>query len=163
MNGEESFDYLLRRTFRRPRDLIKLLRLCVSVAVNRGHDRVREADISKAEEIYSEEQLHEVSFELRDVSSAPGDVLYTFLGERSVLSADELRVLLLRAGVSDEEITKVREVLLWFSVIGIATLDGRERYAYEYQQNVGRLLQNSRASLQFVLHPALRSALETRA
>ena len=68
VRGEESFSYILARTLMRPRDLLRFVRQCVNIAVNRGHGRVLEGDILTAEKIYSEDQLQEVSFELRDVS-----------------------------------------------------------------------------------------------
>ena len=81
VDGENSFSYVLSRTLMRPRDLIRLLRGCVNVAVNRGHEHVTEADILSAEGEYSEDQLQELSFELRQVYPEYGDMLYVFLAD----------------------------------------------------------------------------------
>jgi hypothetical protein len=69
VQGEESFAYVLRRTLMRPRDLLRLLKQSVNVAVNRGHSKVSERDMMQAEKTYSEDQLQEISFELRDISA----------------------------------------------------------------------------------------------
>jgi hypothetical protein len=45
VNGEESFSYILNRTLMRPRDVLRFTRECINVVVNRGHDKVTQADI----------------------------------------------------------------------------------------------------------------------
>jgi hypothetical protein len=52
IKGEESFSYILGRTLMRPRDVLRFVRGSIEVAVNRGHDRVTEADVEQAEHAY---------------------------------------------------------------------------------------------------------------
>lgn len=159
VGGEESFTYVLKRTMMRPRDLLRFLRQCVNVAVNRGHNRVTENDILQAQKDYSEDQLQEVSFELRDISPNFPDILYSFIGCSPILEEENLTEILSAAQVAPEELDKLRKLLLWFGFIGVLDQGGEERYAYEYHYGVSRMLHDAVSPNRFVIHPAFRSAL----
>ncbi len=155
---EETFSYLLGRTMMRPRDLLRLLRECVNVAVNRGRSKVAEADIVYAEKTYSEDQLQELMFEMRDVEANLPDILYAFIGSSSVVDGPELNAKLanLTDGVTPERAT---DLLLWFCFLGIMNAGGEDRFAYQYQYGVKRMLQDARTPIRYTIHPAFRLAL----
>jgi hypothetical protein len=159
VKGEESFSYLLRRTLMRPRDLLRFLRQCVNVAVNRGRDKVLESDILQAETAYSEDQLQEVSFELRDVSPDYPDVLYAFIGSRCTLTKKEVEEKLLTAAVPSSEINKLFELLLFLGFLGALSMNNDELYAYQYEYGVQRMLKDAPSTPLFIIHPAFRFAL----
>jgi hypothetical protein len=159
VRGEESFSYILRSTLMRPRDLLRFLRRSVNVAVNRGHNKVTESDILQAQKVYSEDQLQEVSFELRDVSPNYPDVLYTFIGSETVLSDDGLRSKLEAAKIRDSDTASIIELLLWFGFLGVLGASSDERYAYQFQYGVGRMLHEAHLPIRYVIHPAFRQAL----
>ena len=159
VRGEESFSYILNRTLMRPRDLLRFLRECVSVAVNRNHDKVLERDILQAEKTYSEDQLQEVSFELRDVSPEFPDVLYAFIGSPISLSKIDIETRLGAAGILEKDRVNVFELLLWFGFLGILDKDGEERFSHQYQYGVERMLKEASLRQGFVIHPAFRVAL----
>jgi hypothetical protein len=159
VQGEASFSYLVRRTLMRPRDLLRLLRECVNVAVNRGHERVTENDVIQAENRFSEDQLQEVSFELRDISPEYSDVVFGFIGSTLTLDTADLRERLEAAGVKATSLEHVSHLLLWFAFIGVMNLDGEEIYSYSFQYGVDRMLREASSNPTFVIHPAFRVAL----
>lgn len=163
VNGEESFSYIVSRTLMRPRDLIKFLRNCVTVAVNRSHERVLEADIEYAEKEYSEDQLQELSFELRSVFPHLTDILYVLIGESYVLGASEVETILFKGGVVKSDIESVIKILLWFGILGIIDNSQREKFAYDFRYGVDRLMKSAAKPVQYVVHPAFRLALESKA
>ena len=163
VSGEESFSYLLSRTLMRPRDLLHLLRRCLNVAVNRGHGKVSESDVLQAEKTYSEDQLQEVSFELRDISPDYPDVLYSFIDSPTVMTEATAQERLAVAGVPTDQRDHVLNLLLWFGFLGVLRPDGEERYAYQYKYGVKRMLRDVAAPLRFVIHPAFRGALGSSA
>jgi hypothetical protein len=156
VGAEESFSYLLDRTMMRPRDLLMLLRECVNVAVNRGHARVTAADMLQAEKAYSEDQLQEVSSELKDVAPGLPDILYGFIGCNCTLSEGEVL-----ERVSGVALTRpdVLELLLWFGFLGVLDINGGGKYAYEFHYGVKRLLQEAEKPACYVIHPAFRTEL----
>lgn len=158
---EHSFSYVLSRTLMRPRDLIRFLRGCVNTAVNRGHDRVREDDIRAAEHGYSEDQLQELAFELRQIYPDYGDILYAFLGEKMLLPDRELQTLLEIAGIPPDQQERALRALVWYGFLGLITRDGSEGYAYAYRYGLDRLYRAAASPYQYVIHPAFRGALES--
>jgi hypothetical protein len=103
IDGEPSFTYVLDRTFKRPRDVIRFLKHAINQALNRGHLRVLAEDFQVAERLYSEDQLTDISFELRDISPSYDELLYNFIGERRELTQGEVYSILLAAKVADAE------------------------------------------------------------
>lgn len=154
---QSSFSYVVERTLMRPRDLLRFVRRCIEVAMNRGHDRVSSDDIRKAEESYSEDMLKETQFELRDVYTRHVDPLYEFLGCSVNLSKAEALGL-----VKNDE--KLLELLVWFGVLGVQEPRQAEaRFGYEVRYNVAKLMAPAMQNKGFfVIHPAFRRALECR-
>jgi hypothetical protein len=151
---EESFGYILDRTLMRPRDLLNFLHRCIEVAVNRGHDRVKQEDILKAEAAYSEDILLSTMFELRDVKP-DADPLYQFLGAPTHLSkADVFQ----RIG----EAPGLVELLVWFGFLGVQEdWQSEPRFAYQVRYNLAKVLAPiNQGRGRFVIHPAFRKALE---
>lgn len=157
VGAQDSFSYILERTLMRPRDLLRFVRRCVEVAVNRGHGRLSADDIQKAEKSFSEDILLETQFELRDVHREHVDPLYEFLGCNVHLSKDEA----LMHARGDE---RLLEMLVWFGFLGVQeSRQAEPRFSYEVRYNVTKLMapamQNKGV---FVIHPAFRSALEAK-
>ncbi len=65
VKGEDSFEYLLRYTFMRPRDLIQLCNLCRDKAQNNKHTKIEAADIDDALPSYSQWKLQDLKDEYR--------------------------------------------------------------------------------------------------
>jgi len=157
--GEESFSYILERTLMRPRDLLRFLRECVNVAVNRGHGRISESDILQAEKTYSDDKLQEIAFELQDVSPEYPEVLFKFTNCESALSGQTVKERLIAGGVKEEHLNRVLELLLWFGFMGLVGKDGEEVYAYQFQHGVRRMLHSISEPVRYIIHPAFRAAL----
>ncbi len=154
VRAQESFQYIIERTLMRPRDLLNFVHRCIEVAVNRGHERVLEDDILKAEEIYSDDMLLAMSFEIKDVVQAEDDALYDFLGCPTHLAQDEV---LRRVGGKN----KVLDLLVWFGFLGVQSSQQEEpRFAYQVRYNTAKLLAPLKQGHgAFVVHPAFRKAL----
>lgn len=65
IEDEDSFEYLLKHTFLRPRDLIQLCNLCRDRAQDRDHPRIEEWDIREALSRYSEWKLRDLRDEYK--------------------------------------------------------------------------------------------------
>jgi hypothetical protein len=160
VGGEESFTYILSRTLRRPRELLRFARECINVAVNRGHEKVSEEDILHAEKTCSDDALVDISAELNDVSPTYADVPYAFIGTRAVLARGELDSLLRdRAGVAADEVARVLDLLLWFGFLGVHIYPDFERYSYMFQHNPKKMRTGMTLQDGYCIHPAFRKAL----
>jgi hypothetical protein len=155
---QPSFEYILGRTLMRPREVLKFVRECINVAINRRRERVSEDDILYAERAYSDDALVDISLELKDVQPAYVDIPYAFVGSKATLSRQELEVKLSDAGVQPTSAASVIELLLWFGFLGAYVREDDERYSYQYDYNLTRMT----ADLQlyaYTIHPAFRAAL----
>jgi hypothetical protein len=158
VGAEESFSYVLGRTLMRPRELLRYLRDCINVAVNRRHEQVTGEDILHAERSYSDDALVDLSLELKDVRPDFVDAPYAFIGAQTFLAPSAVGIALMKAGIPIAQIDQVRELLLWFGFLGIFIYPEEERYSYEFEHN----LQKMRTGIEhfmFCIHPAFRQAL----
>jgi hypothetical protein len=158
IKGEESFSYILGRTLMRPRDVLRFIRGCIEVAVNRGHDRVTEADIEQAEHAYSEDAFVDITHELKDVNPRYSDVPYSFVGAPETLSRRDIEGRVREAGVPADEFDAVIDLLLWFGFLGVYASADEERYSYQFQYDLKKLHSGLRQHA-YSIHPSFRSAL----
>jgi len=158
----DSFAYIIERTLMRPRDFLNFVLRGIETSINRGHKRVEQNDILKAQELYSEDILKTTAFELKDVYMDVPDFLYTFLGCKTILSKDEVLSLLAQTGIKEENIEKTINLLCWYGFLGVQKINSDEmRYAYQIRYDMAKLLQPiKKGEACFVIHPAFRSALE---
>jgi hypothetical protein len=129
------------------------------VAINRGHDRVLEVDLQKAEETYSEDMLLNTAFELRDTHPDLLNVLYAFNRAPNRLRVTTLLAESKSAVTADTMIG----LLVWFGVLGVQEFGQDEPvFAYHVRYNVEKLLVLIyRGRAMFVIHPAFYKALTT--
>jgi hypothetical protein len=158
VKGEESFSYILSRTLMRPREIIRFTRDCIDTAINRGHTGVTESDILHTERLFSDTALVEISLELKDVSEEYADVPYAFIGCSTILSRAEVEDRLGKAKVPPEKMTSVIDLLLWFGFLGILVYPEDERYSYQFQHDLKRML-GGLDQFSYSVHPGFRAAL----
>jgi hypothetical protein len=158
VDGEESFSYILNHTLMRPRDVLRFTRECINVAVNRGHDKVTQADIRQAERSYSDDALVDISMELKDVDPDYVDVPYAFIGAHTILSRDDLEQLLREAKVPPDKLENAIELLLWFGFLGIYVNPDEERYSFQFHHDVKKMLSGLINPI-YCIHPSFRTAL----
>lgn len=158
VKGEESFQYILNRTLMRPRELLRFVRECIDVGVNRRRQKLTEADILQAEENYSSDALVDVCLEMKDVNSEFNNIPYAFIGSTAVLSKQEVIGRLTDVGVKSDHIEYVLDLLVWFGILGIYLDDEEERYSYEYNHDPV-MLSAGIPHFGYCIHPAFRTAL----
>lgn len=158
VKGEESFSYILSRTLMRPREVLRFIRGCINVAVNRGHEQVTEDDIVHAEQSYSDDALVDLSLELRDVRPQFADAPYAFIGQTAHMAPSEVTIAIANARIPLDQVEKVRELLLWFGFLGISVYGDEERFSYQYEHNI-RKMKTGVSQFTYCIHPTFRRAL----
>lgn len=158
VKGEESFQFVLNRTLMRPRELLRFVRECIDVGLNRQRQKLTEDDMLQAEENYSSDALVDVCLEMKDVNAKFGDVPYAFIGSTTVLSKADATKRLEDVGIQQGEISYAIDILLWFGVIGIYLDDEEERFSYQYEHN-SNMLTAGISHYAYCIHPAFRIAL----
>lgn len=162
--GEDSADYLIRRSFMRPRYLINLINHCRSFAVNLNHDRILVDDIREGLDAYSTDCLIEIGMELRDVLPEAEDILYCFIGEKPYLTRSEIERLIDEGGFSSVDIDRMIYNFLWYGILGIVRDGGEPSFIYNVNYDIRRLEMITRklnkGDITFIINPALWNGLE---
>jgi hypothetical protein len=163
VGSQHSFDYIVDRTLMRPRDLLMFLHRCVETAINRGHSRIDEDDVTFAENGYSTDMLRNVQHEMSDLEPTYANLIEAFAGASAVLDREEVRLHLeVMANLeSKEDSDAAISTLIQYGFLGV--LGGAFKdptYAFSTNGGLQRLnyaLDKDDVSL--VIHPAFRSAL----
>ncbi len=160
VRGVDSFDYIINRTLMRPREVLRFVRESINTAVNRRHETVTEDDILEAERTYSADALVDITLEMKDVKPEYGDAPYAFIDSPAVVSRKQVEETLRKAGVTDGDLSRVIDLLLWFGVLGVYINEDDERYSHQYEHDPKRMTAGLR-DYAFCIHPAFRVALNS--
>jgi hypothetical protein len=154
IDGENSLDFLIRHSLRRPRFLLALINHCKGIAVNFGRDRIDASDIINALSVYSTDITTEIGLEMRDVLPSCEQILYVFLGEPREMPRSAIFRLLARKLGSEEERKAVFTLLLWHGVVGYKRSANLISYIYDVNYDLPKLigLMDKSAELDPVLH-----------
>lgn len=163
--GEETSQFLIDRSLMRPRQLLRLIGYCKSVAINLEHEKIEADDIAKGLHAYSNDLVLEADRELADVVPAAKGLLYEFVEEPSEFSGEDLSLMLQVHGITEDVIERVIDLLLYLGFLGIRVADSEARYIYDcgYDLAILRAVhRKNRSRSSFVLNPAFWPALEVR-
>ena len=164
VRGEESSQYLVDRSLMRPRGLIDLINHCKSYAVNLRHTKIDETDVGKGLTAYSRDLLTEIGYEIKDVYSKAGDILYAFIGSKSTLPSDQMAKLLHEYHIEEDMMDKIIDILLWFGFLGVVRAGGEITYIYSVDYNISQLKGIIRKAqsegLVYAINPAFWPSLE---
>jgi hypothetical protein len=158
---EDSFSYLLDRTLGRPRDLLMFIQAATQVAIDRGHQKVSKSDIIQAETGYSEDLLLNLSFEMEDTWPNFAEAVFAFHGAGRILRANEVVAILHEGRISEEDVPKVIELLLWYGFLG-THMNSTEisQFSFEVRYNLRRLQHAVEVGQAvYTVHPAFHAAL----
>jgi hypothetical protein len=139
------------------------LHRAIEVAINRGHSKITQEDLLKAEASYSEDMLAALRFELKDVDQDYDEILFQFLRCPVRMTEHAVRQLLDAGGLLTNECSKALEMLVWFGFLGVQAVGEDEpQFSYQVRYNLPKLLapMTSPAYGHYVVHPAFRGALD---
>lgn len=164
VDGEDSAEYLIKRSLMRPRSLLDLIGHCRGYAINLGHNKIEKEDIAKGCDAFSNDLLSELDLEIRDVFPSAEHLLYAFIGAKHHLTRTELETILKDHGIFNEQLQEVIRILLWFGFIGMVWTDSSDRYIYSFNYNIkgmdsshNQLL--NKGTIRYSINPAFTPAL----
>jgi hypothetical protein len=161
VGGQSSFDYIVDRTLMRPRDLLRFVRACIDVALNRGHGRIEADDVLQAERAYSLDLTTDFSYEVTDTHPDYEGLLWVFDGAEPSMTWDEARdrvVAMLDLDASEAE--RALDLLIWLGFLGVEAFGGEARFSYQVGGDAKRLAFPVKSGDGVVaIHPAFRTSL----
>lgn len=138
-NGEETSQYFINRSLRRPRALIEFIERSKGHALNLNKKKVEESDILIGEQGYSIELIRAINLEIRDVYNCGDNLLFALIECDSMLSHSALAKLLDSKLADLTEVEEVIKLLLWFGVIGIYRKSGEVTYIFDVGYSMPKL------------------------
>jgi hypothetical protein len=161
------FDYIIKRTMLRPRDLICFCNRAQREALRAGHSIIESEDIYRGETSYSEHMKREFQDETRgdyqdeEYIDKLFDVLRAIQVERFSTDTFVEAYLEHHADGMPEDPMTVLEYLIDLSVLGVYDIGGRyggSRYLYRYKVTPEAEIDPEGKDL--VVHPSLKHALD---
>jgi hypothetical protein len=137
--GQESSEYLIRRSLMRPRALLDLVRHCRGHAINLGHQKIEEVDFEEGEAAYSTDLVSQISLELQDVFPGGEEALFALIEAPSVLDDKTLRDRIARTKIPKERHDDLINTLLWYGVLGIVRKTREETYIYNVNYDTKKM------------------------
>jgi hypothetical protein len=161
VQAEESSQYLIDRSLYRPRNVLKLIYHCRAAAINVGRNKIEEEDILKGVGTFSTDLLIEADREISDVMPLARRKIYNLIEERTLLTLDELEILLRDQEMSKDEFEKLVSYMVYFGTLGLER-DGRTRFIWDVGYDMDIIAaerQKFSGTVRFAVNPALWPAL----
>lgn len=157
----DTFDYLAKCTYQRPRDMISYIRACTKISIERAENKVSNATIKEAEILHSDFILQELVSEIHSIVPEIQDIFDMFSQIRKQImhrrefndNYRELQKNLVGSKANLTE-TKLLEVLYHFSVIGNQTRGGH--LIFKYLKPRIRFNRNERIAIHRSLYKSLQ-------
>ena len=165
IGGEKSFSFLARHAMHRPRALIDIVELAISIAAQAGHQLLTADDIQKAVESYSVELLQGINFEIADIFPAAARVVYSFVGTEDKFDPERAAAKLAEYIGDDGDVQRLFDILLWFGFFGVQNAKGKDVFIFDVGENLDLLKGQAQGTEhpKVVLHPMFRLALQRHA
>lgn len=164
VHGENSYQYIVDRCLMRPRYLLDLLKHARGRALTMRREKMTEDDIDKAVEFFSTDVVQDTNLELRDVFPSHDGILYAFIGAKSSLAIDDVKLILMLFNIEDSLISRVISLLLWYGFLGVQDEERESQYIYNrgYNNKLFEAYVHARIDLgaPLVINPAFWDGLD---
>lgn len=167
VNGTSTKEHIVNSILKRPRDIIFLINAAVTTAINKRHAQIEKKDITEAERQYSQYAFDSIKVEntLPDINLE--DVLFEFVGMPAVLTKSEVLSVLRSAGVPEQMITSMVDILHDLTFLGPEVEAGRFAFSDEPERSrknkimARRFAKKNSQEERFQIHKAFQAFLET--
>jgi hypothetical protein len=162
LDGSESAQYLIDRSLMRPRYLLKIVAHCKGSAVNLRNEKISADDIVKGLTGYSNDLLVDIDQELTDIDPKAAELIYVFRNEGPSVSPEELDMLLKIGDISDDDVDRIKEFLLYYGFVGVkgGSQDVKFIHNVGYDMKmIKALIRKHAGSLSYEINPAFWPAL----
>jgi hypothetical protein len=159
VEGELLKDYIFKRIFPRPRDIIYFFKIALDIAINRRHQIIEEVDVIYAYKEYSTWVFKTVLVENGITVSEMETFLYSFIGLHKELRRIDILDLLEQIEIKSEsmlnDVDYFIDHLFKLSIIGKEVSKGDFRFYYGYEDLTKIDVQfRNYGSNKYLIHPA---------
>jgi len=115
----ETSQYIIDRSFMRPRNMLKILNHCKGSAINLGHEKIEVEDIQRGMNNYLLDLIIDFDNEISDVIPEANGLIYHFEKEGRFYTEEELFLFMELYGIPKEAHDRIRHYLVYYGIIGI--------------------------------------------
>ena len=112
---------------------------------------------------YSTDLLTDISYELNDINNELHDILYSFIGVKSLLSVGELKnIINMNQNVASSNVEDIINILLWYGFIGVCIENREIKFIYHFNYNMRLMdgfIKTKMQDINFIINPAFWDAL----
>jgi hypothetical protein len=168
IHGLPIKQYFLSRILKRPRDLVYFVKAAITTAVNRRHGIVEVRDVLDAEKQYSQFAVDSILVENGITIHQLENIIYEFVGGKSVLDESEITTILSNTGVDDEKADAVIKHLCGLTFLGVEVDADKFRFAEDLAENqknsilAQRLVLSRSGAPRYKINPAFWAFLEIK-
>jgi Mg-chelatase subunit ChlD len=159
VNGEPSFNYLLNRTLKRPRELIQFCNNALTEAQDNQNDHITAQDILRAERLYSNWKLKDLASEFTVQYPYLEELLSLFQGFKTEFGFDEFdkryQETKVKLANPDLQTVSTERMLQILFIVGFLGTRVNKKNIFVYDNPLILLPQQE----QIIIHPAYHFAL----
>lgn len=111
VKGIDVKEYIVQSVLPRPRDILFFVKCALGNAVTRKHDKILENDIIDAQDRYSQHAIDALIVENGISIEDFENLLYEFVGSKSIISKTEIGKISLKSNVKDMKLDELIELL----------------------------------------------------
>jgi Cdc6-like AAA superfamily ATPase len=167
VRGIPTLDYIMQRIIPRPRDIIFICKASLENALNHNHERIEEVDILQAEEQYSTHAFSSLLVETRDQLAGIENFLIEFVGQKAVVSKDQIVTFAQKAKITSGEVNSAISLLCDAGFLGLETSPGHFEYIVDESEMKKQVLYKLATNVaettgdqRYEIHPAYHCFLE---
>lgn len=162
VKNESSFQYIINRTMRRPRELIQFCNRAKAIAQDNDHDQIYAEDILNAEPVYSKWKLKDLATEFLIQYPYLEDLLGSFEGFKASFTPEEYLKRLSECRMSLDakypslkttSNDRILQVLFQIGFLGTVDQDNKSLFSYDD----ANIILSQKAKI--LIHPAFHAAL----
>jgi hypothetical protein len=136
--GIPTKEYIMSKIILRPRDIIYYCKASLAQAINRGHSKIEQEDILRAEEEYSQYAYLSLITETKPQFPKIEEYLIEFAGSSEIVSYGQLIDFAKNVKIDESSISVLIELLAESLFLGLET--GEEKFEYIYDQSKATVL-----------------------
>lgn len=164
INDMPTKQFIIDSIFPRPRDLIYFCKSCKDIAVSRGHEIIKEADVLSAYKEYSSWIFKSLLVENNIQTKQMEDFLFEIVGSNNVVDENLINEFMTNAGIpilEEDDVEKFIDNLVDLTILGREIGDNIFKFEYDVENSKKiKIMAKKLSSNRYQIHNALLPFLE---
>ena len=156
-----TFQYMVDRSFMRPRNMLRIFNHCKNSAISRNHDKIENDDIVNGMRNYFADLLLDFDNEMSDIIPEASGFIYNFSKQGRKYKGEDLIALMDMHNIHQASQDKILTFLLYYGIIGVKensdTDSNQATFIYNVHYNMKHLITLTKPDIMkthYIINPA---------